>query len=86
MAMNDDEALLSPQEAADFLRMRKQTLANWRCDGGGPEFARFGNRIFYPMRKVRAFVRTYGSTSEYGRPHDPPIAGAEDPPKDKKPT
>ena len=64
----DDEALLLPQEAADHLRMRVQTLANWRCYGGGPEFTRVGNRIFYPMSKLQAFVKIYSSTSEYGRP------------------
>jgi hypothetical protein len=65
---DDDERLLLPQEAADYLRMKLQTLANWRCYGGGPEFTRVGNRIFYPMNNLRAFIRIYSSTSEYGRP------------------
>jgi hypothetical protein len=74
----DYEALLLPQEAADHLRMRVQTLANWRCYGGGPEFTRLGNRISYPISKLRAFVRIYSSTSEYGRPQDPPETPTDD--------
>jgi hypothetical protein len=77
----DDDALLLPQEAADYLRMKIQTLANWRCYGGGPEFTRVGNRIFYPMSKLRAFIRIYSSTSEYGKPPAPetPSDGGADP-------
>ena len=65
---DDDEALLLPQEAADYLRMKLQTLANWRCYGGGPKFTRVGNRIFYPVRNLREFVRFYTCTSDYGKP------------------
>jgi hypothetical protein len=77
----DDDALLLPQEAADYLRMKIQTLANWRCYGGGPEFTRVGNRIFYPMSKLPAFIRIYSSTSEYGKPPAPetPSDGGADP-------
>jgi hypothetical protein len=63
----DALSLLLPQEVADHLRMRVQTLANWRCYGGGPEL---GNRIFYPMSKLQAFVKIYSSTSEYSPPTD----------------
>jgi hypothetical protein len=51
----DDDALLLPQEAEDQLRMRVQTLANWRSEGGGPEYTRVANRISYHMSKLRAF-------------------------------
>jgi hypothetical protein len=65
--MSDDDKFLLPQEAADFLRMRVQTLANWRCYGGGPEFTRLGNRILYPLSKLRAFIKIYSRTSDYGK-------------------
>ena len=89
MTFDDDDALLLPQEAADRLRMRKQTLANWRSNGGGPMFSRIGNRVFYTTRNLRKFARTYSSTSEYGRPQDPPETptdGGVDTPKGKKST
>lgn len=41
------EQLLTPPEAAARLRLAKQTLARWRCEGG-PRFVRLsGNRIAY---------------------------------------
>jgi hypothetical protein len=52
----------------EHIRMKKESLANWRCHGGGPAFTRVGNRIFYPMAKLRAFVRIYASTADYGKP------------------
>jgi Helix-turn-helix domain len=39
--------LFDPQEASDYLRIAKQTLARWRCYGLGPRFVRIGGRIFY---------------------------------------
>jgi hypothetical protein len=51
----DDDALLLPQEAAEFLHTTTQTLANWREQGGGPGYTLVGRRIFYPMSKLRAF-------------------------------
>ena len=66
--MSDDDTLLLPQEAADYLRMKKQTLANWRSQGGGPEYTRVGNRIFYLLSKLREFIRIYTCTSDYGKP------------------
>jgi hypothetical protein len=51
----DDDAMLLPQEAAEFLHTTTQTLADWRELGGGPEFTRVGRRIFYPMSKLQAF-------------------------------
>jgi hypothetical protein len=78
VTFDDDDGLLLPQEAADYLRMKLQTLANWRCYGGGPEFTRVGNRVFYPMRRLKAFIRIYSSTSEYGKPaaaHETPTDG-----------
>jgi hypothetical protein len=49
---DDDDALLLPQEAANYLRMSVQTLANWRCYGGGPKFTRVGNRVFYYGQRI----------------------------------
>lgn len=28
------------------------TLANWRCKGSGPAFAKFGSRVRYPLASV----------------------------------
>jgi hypothetical protein len=32
-----------------------KTLANWRCDGKGPRFRRYGNKILYSLEEVEAY-------------------------------
>ena len=58
--------LLDPQEASEYLRIAKQTLARWRCYGLGPCFVRIGGRIFYDMADLDAFIaaRKFRSTAE----------------------
>lgn len=31
------------------------TLANWRSQGQGPDFVKFGTRVLYPLDKVEAW-------------------------------
>jgi hypothetical protein len=58
--------LFDPQEASDYLRIAKQTLARWRCYGLGPRFVRIGGRIFYDASDLDAFIaaRKFQSTAE----------------------
>jgi Helix-turn-helix domain len=65
---NDDDNLLQPTEAAEFLRVSKETLTGWRTQGAGPMFMRVGERIFYRTSALTAFQEKNSSTSEYGRP------------------
>lgn len=37
--------LLTPKEAAAFLKVAEKTLEGWRCKGTGPKFNRLGRRI-----------------------------------------
>jgi hypothetical protein len=50
------ERLLTNAEAADFLRVKPETLANWRSVGRGPRHARLGGRVVYPLAQLRQFV------------------------------
>jgi hypothetical protein len=61
--------LLAPEEAAQQLKMAKQTLARWRVEGTGPLFVRLGNRVFYRSTDLHAFVagRVFTSTAEADR-------------------
>ena len=58
--------LFDPEETSKHLRVARQTLAKWRSAGGGPRFVRIGNRIFYDVADLDAFIaaRRFGSTSE----------------------
>jgi hypothetical protein len=53
--MTDSDTLLMHHEAAAFLGTTRQSLANWRSEGGGPQFTRIGERIFYPLADLNTF-------------------------------
>lgn len=62
-----DDALLTPALAAAYLSLAPKTLANWRSQGGGPEFTAVSTRsIRYRFRELKAFAlaRTRASTSD----------------------
>lgn len=67
--------LMTPREAASQLAVSEKTLANWRCEGGGPRFVKISrNRtgsngpagaIRYEVRELERWIaeRTHTSTS-----------------------
>jgi Helix-turn-helix domain len=64
--LQEPKRLLHPDEASDYLRVAKQTLARWRCYGLGPHFVRIGGRIFYDLADLDAFIAAnkFRSTAE----------------------
>jgi hypothetical protein len=50
-----DDDLLTPTEAAKFLRLADGTLRNWRYAGKGPRYKKVGGRIRYCFRNLKAF-------------------------------
>jgi excisionase family DNA binding protein len=60
------ENLLNTAEAAEQLRVKKQTLENWRLRGEGPAFIKVGRRVFYRLSALDAWLtgRIRNSTSE----------------------
>lgn len=64
---NPPKELLPVPEAAEFLGMSAQTMAKWRITGEGPEFVKYGHRVFYRRAVLEAFVaaRTFPHTSAY---------------------
>ena len=58
---------LAPDEASQFIGAAVQTMARWRCEGGGPPFIRVGSRrIRYALDDLIAWMdaRRVSSTSE----------------------
>lgn len=53
-----DEALVTPAEAAEVLRLKLNTLNYYRCNrpGYGPRFVRVGGRIRYEMGALREYA------------------------------
>lgn len=53
-----DDALVTAQEAAAFLRLKYHTLAWYRCNGGGPKYTRIGPKLIrYRMGDLRDYAR-----------------------------
>lgn len=62
------DQLLTPSEAAAYLRCSKSYLDKLRVYGGGPKFLRLGKRkILYRQSELDLWTaeRSFGSTSEY---------------------
>lgn len=70
---NKSATTLSPQQAAEFLGLSKQTLAKLRVYGGGPEYVKIGRRVVYLKHKLDEFLadKARPHTSSYSL-HDQP--------------
>ncbi len=53
---NDNDAYLTPREAAAYLNSSTSTLAKRRLYGGGPEFCRIGRAIRYHKSALDEFM------------------------------
>lgn len=49
-------ALLTPQEAAEYLRTKDRTLERWRHTGGGPPFVKIGRRVCYKLTDLDTWL------------------------------
>ena len=59
--------LLSTPEAAEYMKVARQTLAIWRLNGKGPTFKKIGSKVYYELAALDLFLskRTFKSTAEY---------------------
>jgi len=59
MKKDGGERWIKDDEAARFLALNRQTLANWRFQGRGPTYTRLGGRaIRYKFSDVAAFAES----------------------------
>ena len=54
---------LKPEQAAARLHVSRATLANWRVQGIGPRFIKFGRKVLYPVVEIEAFERAHLRTA-----------------------
>lgn len=47
---------LTTQEAADLLRLKKNTLEVWRVQGRGPVFLKLGSRVLYERAALEDYA------------------------------
>jgi hypothetical protein len=53
-----DDALVTPQEAPAVVRIKYNTLAWYRCNGGGPKYVRVGPKLIrYRMGDLREYIK-----------------------------
>lgn len=48
---------LTEQEAADFLRVTRRAVRNWRVLGRGPAYTKAGAKVLYPRRALEAYLK-----------------------------
>jgi len=48
---------LTEVEAAKWLRVKPQTLSQWRHESRGPEYRKHGGRVVYPLSGLKAFSK-----------------------------
>jgi excisionase family DNA binding protein len=53
---SDVVPLLTPAELGDYLGVPLGTLANWRYQGRGPAYVRFGRHVRYRATDIAAWV------------------------------
>lgn len=60
--MND--ALLTPEETSEVLKVAIQTLANWRSQGKGPSWVKLGaRRCRYRASEIERFITSMTVTA-----------------------
>lgn len=55
------KALLTAEQAAEYLHVQTQTLANWRTEGRGPAFVRIGRLIRYRLEVLDKWIDSSNS-------------------------
>lgn len=56
MIRNQPNQSLNEKEAASFLGLSRQSLANWRCQRRGPVYHKIGGRIIYRAEDLEQFL------------------------------
>ena len=52
------DAMLTVTEAANFLRIAKQTMAQWRTNKTGPPYHKIGGKVIYSFRDLNEWVES----------------------------
>jgi len=57
MSFTDESGVLTRKEAADFLKIKPQTLACWATKGFGPAPTKLGRSVRYQMSELINFIK-----------------------------
>ena len=61
-----EQKYLNPKEVEQIYRIKSGTLANWRNQGRGPGYVKYGRKILYSVKELEEWcqscqVRTFDS-------------------------
>ena len=54
-----EQRLLKPKEVEKFYNLDAGTLANWRCQGRGPVYVKYGRKVLYPIRALEVWCESH---------------------------
>ena len=54
--------LKNEREAADYLNVKPQTMAVWRCNGNGPKFVKLNRAVRYRLSDIEAWLESRTAT------------------------
>ena len=52
-----EKILFTPIEVAEKYNIAVGTLANWRSQGRGPEYVKYGRKVLYPVSEMDRWLR-----------------------------
>jgi excisionase family DNA binding protein len=67
--MHHTKVVLDPSATAAYLNVAVQTLARWRCEGGGPAFFKLGSRVRYERDDLDRWLDARRRKSTSDRPN-----------------
>lgn len=65
--MSEHTKYLLAEQVAEILQRSQSTLANWRCLGQGPAYAKVGKRVMYRESDVYDFIEAQFTAAEAKR-------------------
>ena len=54
-----ERRLLKPKEVEKIYNIDAGTLANWRCQGRGPAYVKYGRKVLYPIRALEVWCESH---------------------------
>ena len=66
-----EQKYIQPIEVEYLYRIKIGTLANWRCQGRGPAYVKFGRKILYSVKVLEDWCKNHQvRTIDYPSPAD----------------
>jgi hypothetical protein len=53
-----EDVLIAAAQVPEYIGLKAQTLARWRCEGVGPVWCALGRRIFYRSSDLRDWIKS----------------------------